>query len=238
MIENKLSPDISFGLVHVGKCGGGTVEHELRARNYTFDHYHMRRPVYRRDFSYVILVRDPVSRFISAFNWRYYLLSAGEFHNTYYPDPLARLRHQFELEFLSRFEDVNAFAEQLARQGKFDVTPGSTLMMLIGHVMHGFQWYLDELLNRMHPGQLVGIITTENLADDFEALFGFHPVKESHRHYPSRSTALSEAGRTNLARELDAEYKTISRLEALAGQAGIRMSMSYDPVHGAIPRPL
>lgn len=238
MMEVKLSTGISFGLVHVGKCGGGSVAHELRSRNYTFDHYHMRRPVYRDDYSYVVLVRDPISRFVSAFNWRYYLLTEGRLCSTSDPNPMVQLRHRFEREFLSQFENVNAFAEQLTRRNIFDVTPGSILMMLVGHVMHGFHWYLDELLNRMRPGQLAGIITMENLAADVEALFGFRLVQETHRHYPKRSIALSEEGRANLLRELETEYTTLSRLKILADQAGVRMSMSYDPVNGAAPRPL
>jgi hypothetical protein len=237
-MAGKLSPDTSFGLVHVGKCGGATVEEALRDRNFIFDHYHLRRPVYKEEQCYVILVRDPIARIVSAFNWRYYWLSEEIIRQGDAKDPLAQMKHRFELDFLSQFENVNAFAEQLVRPGKFDVSPISTMMSLVGHVMQGFVWYLGDLLESMQPHQLAGVITTERLADDVEALFGFRPDKERNRYYPSRESFLSPRGRANLAREFEAEYRMLHRLEALANQAGVRMSMTYDPATGAAPRPL
>jgi hypothetical protein len=232
----RLPPDVSFSLIHVGKCGGGTMEQELRVRNFTFDHYHMRRPLIGADHLYVILVRDPVARFVSAFNWRYYLLSEGIIQSRQPRGPLAQMRHRFELEFLSQFESVNAFAEQLVRPAPFDVSAATVMMSLIGHARQGFVWYLADLLDQIKPWQLAGVIATERLTDDVEALFGFRPEKENKRQYLSRGTFLSPQGRANLAREFEAEYRTLHRLEALASQAGVRMSMTYDPVAGAVPR--
>jgi hypothetical protein len=235
-MSGKLSRETQFNLIHVGKCGGSTVEQELRARNFIFDHYHLRRPVYEQGQSYVILVRDPIARFVSAFNWRYHLLSEKITRPGYKIDPMADMKHRFELEFLSQFKNVNAFAEQLVRPVKFDVSPLTTMLSLVGHVTQGFAWYLGDLLDNMQPRQLAGIITTERLADDVEVLFGFRPEEERNRHYPARGTYLSAQGRANLVREFEAEYRALHHLGALADQAGIRMSMTYDPAAGAVPR--
>jgi hypothetical protein len=230
-----LTPETRFDLVHVGKCGGSSVVEELRHRGFAFEHIHMRRPrpvVGRR---YVVLVRDPVARFVSAFNWRYHLLAGDLLPAARVQDPIARMRHRTELEFLTQFDSVNEFAERLVRHGEHEVSALTTLMHLIGHVPQGFAWYLDELLGRIEPRQLAGVIATERLPDDFEALFGFRPSAARNRLDASRSTALSPQGRAHLAREFSAEYRTLGRLAELACRAGIKVSMTYDPERGAVP---
>ena len=230
-----IAPDTCFDLVHVGKCGGSTIAEELRARGFRFEHVHMRRPVVAAARRYVVLVRDPVARFVSAFNWRKHLLENDLLPAARNTDPIARLRHSAELEFLSHFEDVNAFAERLVRSQACDVSPLSTLMSLIGHVPQGFEWYLSDLVGRIQPGQLLGVLCTERLADDCEAVFGFRPTAERNRLAGSQPAGLSPAGRANLVREFEPEYRTLRRLADLARRAGVPMSMRYDPPRGAVP---
>jgi len=229
----RLTTETPFDLVHVGKCGGSSIVEELRARRFCFEHFHMRRPQPAADRRYVVLVRDPVARFVSAFNWRSHLLENDLLPPARSQDPIARLRHRAEREFLAEFADVNAFAERLVRTGKHEVSAPATLMQLVGHVPQGFAWYLDDLLGGIEPAQLAGVIATERLADDFEEVFGFRPVAERNRHYASRGTELSPQGRANLAREFAAEYRTLGRLADLARRAGVPMSVAYDPVRGA-----
>lgn len=230
-----ITSDMAFDLVHVGKCGGISVVVELQAHGFRFDHVHMRRPTYAADRRYVVLVRDPVSRFVSAFNWRKHLLGNDLLPGAHTADAIGRLRHRAERELLAEFQDVNAFAERLTCPTGFDVSALSTLMQLIGHVPQGFSWYLDDLLAAIAPGQLAGVIATERLADDFAAMFGFRLVAENHRHYASSGSTVSPVGRANLAREFRGEYRTLGRLADLARQAGVPMSMRYDPAVGAVP---
>lgn len=231
----RLTPETPFDLVHVGKCGGSTIVEELRARGFRFEHVHMRRPVVEASRRYVVLVRDPVARFVSAFNWRRHLLGNDLLPAARNEDPIARLRHSAEREFLSHFEDVNAFAERLVRSKACDVSPLSALMTLIGHVPQGFEWYLGDLLGRIQPNALAGVICTERLADDCEAVFGFRPTVERNRLAGSPGTNLSPAGRVNLAREFEPEYRTLGRLADLARRAGVPMSVRYDPARGGVP---
>ena len=230
-----IAPEKCFDLVHVGKCGGSTIVEELRARGFQFEHVHMRRPVGEAARRYVVLVRDPVARFVSAFNWRKHLLGNDQLPAARQTDPMARLRHAAELEFLSHFADVNAFAERLVQPQEYDVSPMLTLMALIGHVPQGFEWYLGHLLGRIQPSQLLGVICTERLADDCEVVFGFRPTVERNRLSGAPPAALSPAGKANLAREFESEYRTLRRLADLARRAGVPMSMRYDPARGAVP---
>lgn len=231
----RIAVDTPFDLVHVGKCGGSSIAEELKARGFGFEHVHMRRPVARAGRRYVVLVRDPVARFVSAFNWRRHLLEHDLLPAARCTDPIGRLRHDAERQFLAQFEDVNAFAERLVRTGEFEVSPIATLMGLIGHVPQGFAWYLDDLLEAVVPEQLAAVIATERLADDVERAFGFRPTAERNRHYPSSGASLSAQGHVNLAREFAAEYRTLQRLGDLARRAAVPMTVAYDPLRGAVP---
>jgi len=221
-----VAPQTPFVLVHVGKCGGTSAVEELRERGYHFDHVHLRRPEANPGHRYVILVRDPVARVVSAFNWRRRLFAAGSL-SAGGDDAVARLRHAAEHDFLSRFESVNEFAERLEFHEGHEVSPMATMMQLIGHVPHGFAWHLDGLLRRIEPRQLVGIVATERFAEDFERVFGFLPVARRNRHEGSGSSELSPRGRESLARVLAPEYEKLAGLAALAEQADVPMSVAY-----------
>jgi hypothetical protein len=229
-----LTPATPFDLVHVGKCGGRTIHQELAAANLDFEHFHMRRPVARPDRRYVILARDPVARFVSAFNWRTHLYRTGRLPPTNASQRISRMRHRAEEEFLFSFENANALAEQLVPAGVFDVCPTSVLMGLIGQVPQGFQWYLGRLLDHIEPWQIAGVVCTERLAEDFARLFGFRPTRELNRPAGNFSTHLSEQGRANLAREFLDEYATLKKLADMADEAGVPMSVRYDPGSGAV----
>lgn len=232
-----LTPETPFDLVHVGKCGGGTVASELRAANFRFEHFHSRRPMAAPGIRYLILARDPVARFVSAFNWRKHLCINGTLLRPQFDGPLSELRHRAEREFLFRFEDANSLAEQLGTQGIHEVTAASSLLALIGHVPQGFDWYLSHLLEQIKANQIAGVICTERLPDDFEHLFGFSPKQEIHRTESSQPTRISKEGRANLIREFHREYAVLHKLSLMARNAGVRMSMRYDPVRGAIANP-
>jgi len=224
-----------FDLVHVGKCGGTSITEELRARDFHFEHVHLRRPVAEPGRRYVVLTRDPVARVVSAFNWRRHLLNEDLLPAAHGDDPIARLRHRAEREFSGAFDHANQLAESLVQRGEYEVSATATLMQLIGHVPQGFAWYLGDLLDRIEPGQLGGVIATERLMDDSEAVFGFRPTLELNRREAPPGSNLSAAGRANLAREFGAEYRILDRLADLACRAGVPSAIRYDPLHGAVP---
>lgn len=61
-------------IIHVGKCGGSTVCDELCSKNIKFSTIHIEEAVYEPNKNYVIVIRNPIKRFISALNWRKYLV--------------------------------------------------------------------------------------------------------------------------------------------------------------------
>jgi hypothetical protein len=230
-----ISPETTFDLIHVGKCGGATVSQELRAAGYDFEQIHLRRPCASPGKLYVVLARDPVARFVSAFNWRKHLYRSAILPRNPCTDGVSSLRHRAEKELLHHFEDANTLAEELGASGPYEASAHAVLMGLIGHVTQGFHWYLGRLLEEIQPSQIAGVICTERLADDFERLFGFRPSIALNRPPGTSSTFVSASGRVNLVREFHFEYATLTRLAHMATAAGIPMSMLYDPGSGAVP---
>ena len=230
-----LTTETPFDLVHVGKCGGGSVASSLRAANFQFSRLHMQKPVASPNKAYLILVRDPVARFVSAFNWRKHLYSTGALPPTNATGSLSKLRHRAERELIFLFESANALAEQLGTGCSSEASSASSLLALIGHVPQGFDWYLGRLIEKIEPRQIAGIICTENFSGDFEHLFGFPPSEDQNRLNYTRGVQISEKGRASLAKECDKEYAVLHKLSLMARSTGVRMSMRYDREHGALP---
>ena len=229
-----LSTRTTFELIHVGKCGGSTIRAELSRNGFEFRCYHLERPIAQPDARYVVVVRDPVARFISAFNWRKSLYLSGRLPPREADNDAVALRHRVEREFLFIYKNVNALAEQLGSERERGVSSTSLLMTLIGHVSQGFSWYLDELLSNIKPNQIVAIVCCENLSNDCENCFGFRPTLKINQQQENASSWLSNNGRANLANEFLAEYATLNKLYSMASRTGISMSVRYDPLNGVL----
>ncbi len=230
-----LTAETPFDLVHVGKCGGMSAVLSLRAANFQFSQFHLQKPIASPNKAYVILVRDPVARFVSAFNWRKHLYSTGVLPPTNATGPLSKLRHQAERELIFMIESANALAEQLGSDSSSEASSASSLLSLIGHIPQGFDWYLSSLIEQIEPRQIVGFICTENFSDDFEYLFGFSPSRDRNRLNLTPGVQISEKGRASIAKESDKEYAVLHKLSLMAQSTGVRMSMRYDREHGALP---
>ena len=61
-------------IIHIGKCGGSTVSCILNKFNIKHENIHIIKPIFDDNYKYLILIRNPIDRIISAFNWRYKLV--------------------------------------------------------------------------------------------------------------------------------------------------------------------
>lgn len=224
-----IGPGVSFDLIHVGKCGGATVARELRRGGYEFEKFHMRRPIVAPERRYVVTVRDPMARFVSAFNWRRQRLRGLLDPERRDADPVWIAKHRAEKAFIEAFATAGSLAESLEPDPGRDVSPAISMLGVIGHVAEGFRWYLDELLDGIEPYQLLGVVTQENLDQDMHVMFGIRPVLTCHRGDPRDSVDLSPLARRNLSRVFSEEYRALHRLQLLADRAGVRMSVRYSP---------
>lgn len=201
-------------LVHVGKCAGGTVAHSVlsspivRSNFTSFIHVHVEKPPVHLKSKYLFTVRNPISRSLSAFNWRYYkVVTTGQQKN----------RFPGESQILEKYGSLDALAKDLffpsgrANQRAVDDWHA------IHHLKEGFLFHLEDLLPRISSSQILGIITTEFFEEDMQNVLSLTDLTTRHAGkiaHPAQSM-LSEKAMKHLKKFLAPEYETISKLLAL-----------------------
>ena len=75
-------------LIHIGKCGGSTLKAAIMKtyNDFPFDIVHIEKPFFKSKNKYIIIARGPISRVISAFNWRYKLVVETEIQKNRFKD--------------------------------------------------------------------------------------------------------------------------------------------------------
>lgn len=117
-MKEKGASECQLVFVHVGKCGGTSVKKAWRTAGVEIHEVHIEPVKENAHARYIILLRDPIAREVSAFNWRVNLVVSAR-------RPLISLpwvrwnwrwqRFQFdrEYEILKRYGDINTLAEAL-----------------------------------------------------------------------------------------------------------------------------
>jgi hypothetical protein len=78
----------------------------LSKNNIEFNQIHIKKVKFKENKKYVILLRNPISRFISAFNWRYKLVLL---------DKTQENRFFNEKNTLEKYNNVNNLAENIEK---------------------------------------------------------------------------------------------------------------------------
>jgi hypothetical protein len=164
-------PNRIIHLVHVGKCAGESVAKALEQHGLVFTEHHCGQAnveiadrVLAGDDNdlFVILVRDPVSRFVSAFEWD--LLEkfiAGEKPQD----------NPFWLPVYDTFDSANSLAEALT-------SPNASLRSVADYAMrsshlhmhYDLAWYLPPHIAERLSRKNSHAIRTEHINDDFARL--------------------------------------------------------------------
>lgn len=191
-----------FILVHIGKTGGSTVKLALRDNKILYSEIHTRKAFYNPDKQYIITLRNPIRRFISAFNWRYKLVCI---------DKTQEHRFDGEKEILELFGSVNNLAEKLYSQnGKLliDLTKEE---YYIHHLYEDINYHIGELVDNCKESNIAGIIIQETLNEDMEKIFGITTNRIENKNRDS-DTYLSELAYNNLKKYLQKDYECIDKL--------------------------
>ena len=152
-------PQTPFDLVHVGKCGGSSiVSGTTRAGAFSSSISTCGGRWPAAGHRYVVLVRDPVARVVSAFNWRRHLLGNGsaaggpQAGSDRPPAASGGVGFSLAVRGCSTTSPSGSCGRASTKSRAM-----TTMMHLIGHVPQGFAWYLGGLLDRIEPGQLAGV---------------------------------------------------------------------------------
>ena len=196
-------------VVHVGKCAGATVRNELLAAGIVHSEVHVSRPIYFPGKRYLILLRNPVDRFVSAFNWRHRIVMQDQ-------SATNPVRARIERAVFERYPTVEQAALALFRaDGSADHAVWSDLDH-ISHVQKNIAFYLRRFLNVCDPSCLQGVVCVETIHADMQRLFGVEVSRYDHRNAPAASPVrLSDQARANVFRYLQADYQCIECLSVL-----------------------
>ncbi len=102
-------------IIHIGKCGGGSLKQELIKKYEQFKNLywepilgcHCSKPLINSNFKYVILIRDPINRFISAFYWKMFRCTTEEGYNY---QGMLKPTNSFEIEEIYKYwNNINNF---------------------------------------------------------------------------------------------------------------------------------
>lgn len=182
-------------LMHIGKCGGSTVHSILSHNNIKFNYIHVFQEKIYYNKKYVIVIRNPIERFISAFNWRYKIVVL---------DKSQKNRFIGEKEILEYYESVNNLAEKI---NDFDIDK-----TYIHHIKEDINFYLGDFLKECKQENIIGIITTENINNDIKKIFGINNNIHKNKNDKNLNTKLSTLGYENLKKYLHKDYDCIDKL--------------------------
>lgn len=172
-----LLPKNSTIVIHIGKCGGSSLTTALsQSEKYKdFHTIHIEKPPIRRDLRYYILARNPISRALSAFNWRYKLVVEDQSQKT---------RFAGEYDVLQKYSSLNALALALYEETGAANPATQSDLRRIHHLKEDLAFYLKEVLDQVHPTQILGILMQETLNADMKRVFG---LKHERVHKSNRT---------------------------------------------------
>jgi hypothetical protein len=181
----------SVAFIHIGKTGGTTINELLKKTLKNYKHYHLKND-YKDNEKYVIWIRNPIHRFVSAFN---HVHSAVNVHsNTIETFDLdhcivpVRLRNSKDRNYLyspeydnlvKQFSSPNHLAESLTST---DTNLRNRAIELMKHeeehLFKGLYWYLEKcnfVKNKLQNIYFVG--RTEFMKEDIVKLSDILNVK-------------------------------------------------------------
>lgn len=178
-------PNVRF--IHIGKSGGSSVLTTFKDEGIKLHRDHLSKPEYNTDYQYVFWIRNPLHRFISAFNYSYALVNFDTSHldinkltieNSLAP---AKIRHKmlngytFTEEYdalINFFKTPNDLAESLVHSDSQIKNKAVELMNHpIEHIHKGIGWYLnDGEFVRKYADQILFVGKVETMELDIESL--------------------------------------------------------------------
>ncbi len=194
-------------LIHIGKCGGSSLRRAIRqSRKLRITGIvHVSKPVYVRNKNYYIVARDPVSRCISAFNWRYRLVVTERSQMN---------RFDGEFEVLKKYGVLNNLAENLFDSRGVLEPAVAAEFETIHHLRERISFYLTDFLADCPPEKIKCVFMQETLNQDIERMLGVasSSIAKEKRNERPEGGRLSPRGKRNLVRYLQEDYNCLFHL--------------------------
>lgn len=215
--------------IHIGKCGGTTISKESN-----LSQYHLNRN-YKNNENYIIWIRNPIERFVSAFNMSYNIINTDtsnlNINNLTLANCLAPGRFRYKMthdhtftkryDFLvNYFKTANELAESLTSE---NVEKKQLALELMNsnceHIFKGIGWYLynGDFIEQNH-NKIIFVGTCENMTDDITTLNNLLNIKINNKKHLRKNTnnndnfLSSKAIKNILNFYKDTDYKALQKL--------------------------
>ncbi len=193
-----------FVFVHLGKTGGSSVISMLKKHKFNFEIVHIQQVKFDPLKKYVLLIRNPIKRFVSAFNWRYFLLVDDICKKNWSFSTKPATRN--EILLLKKYKTPNNLAENIAN---FDYEKD-----YIHHINENYEFYFQEffLSHSQFSFQNIFVMNTESLQEDFQKLFGINEQLSREKNNPNYNCVLSLKAVENLNMFLHKDIEIYQKL--------------------------
>ena len=198
----------------MGKCGGSTIEKLLAdsplvARKYqSVIQSHVCGVTVDSRCDYLICLRNPISRAISAYEWRKKLVISD-------PPPNQSSRFRGELDVLKTYSSFSDLSSKLYQEDASMNELVARDFQLVHHLRESISFYVKPLLPILTASNVYGVICQENLSADCEILLGTPPngmVERKNNLRRESPATLGKQAADNLKRYLHDDYSCIVSL--------------------------
>ena len=211
-LANSLKRQLQF--VHIGKCGGSTVEKLLSVSPVVRDNYssffqsHINGVTIDSSCDYLFCIRNPIDRAFSAFEWRKKLVLEDKL-----PDQVRRFPG--ERRVLRKYQSLGAMARSLYRpDGRLDQAVVRDFNC-VHHLRESISFYCDPLLSVLAPDNILGVVCQETLTADCQEILKVDASglrERSNASKPRIKQELDAAALNNLKHFLVEDYQSIAAL--------------------------
>ncbi len=197
-------------IIHIGKCGGGSIADAVKKGLIGAELVHVEKPKYVNSNQYVILIRDPVSRFISAFNWKMFRCTTAEgMRYQGMPKP----KDKDEIAGYKYWKSIGNFADNLYND-KGVINPiALKLIKASNHLKFDISFYIRDLLPFLSKDNCQ-VIRCEYFDKDVKNILGISSIGNEKHVYNKEQfdSHVSAKGRRNLRRLLEKDYACFRKL--------------------------
>ena len=168
-----LQEQIVICVIHIGKCAGesilNTLQKNITKKNTRIIEFHifdadMILPAFFHttlqctNIHWIILTRDPLTRWISAFNWDKHIFSINSHLYCH-----AHFKH-----LMRKYKNAKKLIKGLTRNNEAAFELSSFHHLACGHMRMGQAWYLERFpIDKLSTSQ-TSVIRTEHITDDYE----------------------------------------------------------------------
>ena len=209
-----------FTFIHTSKCGGSTIYRLLKDERIPFKYSHLYPVAYDSCERYLLLLRNPIERFVSAFYWRNFLIKENN------PEWMTTV------DGIHTYDNIDIFCEELyCKNSMLNQSVDNLVNKRYGqnkhpeHCAKGLDYYIGEFVDQLSPRNIIGVVCTETIHSDMKRLFNIDCDKHI-RNNSTRKHQPSEQSRYILRKYLQKEYDVIEKLN----NKGLLSKKQYDCV--------